>query len=71
MQPVAPSLFPKAELASDVVPMFLSRALIEASMLRQMSSDARGWSKPHATHDRCSHCRGGGSWLKPSSRENP
>jgi len=44
-------IVPQTELASDVVPTFLSRALAEASMLHQMSSDARGWSKPHATHD--------------------
>ena len=45
------SIVPQSELTSDAIPDFLSRVLRDAPTLKQMSGDARGWSKPNATQD--------------------
>mgnify|MGYP001368272143 CR=1 FL=1 len=45
------SIVPHSELESDAIPEFLTRILTDAPTLKQMSDDARAWSKPNATHD--------------------
>ena len=45
------SIVPQGELASEAIPEFLARILTDAPTLKQMSDDARGWSKPNATQD--------------------
>ena len=44
-------IIPQGKLASEAIPAFLSRILVDASLLQQMSGDARRWSRPNATQD--------------------
>jgi UDP-N-acetylglucosamine--N-acetylmuramyl-(pentapeptide) pyrophosphoryl-undecaprenol N-acetylglucosamine transferase len=45
------SIVSQSELENDAIPEFLTRILRDAPTLKQMSDDARAWSKPNATQD--------------------
>ena len=45
------SIVPQSELENDAIPEILTRILRDAPTLKQMSDDARAWSKPNATQD--------------------
>jgi UDP-N-acetylglucosamine--N-acetylmuramyl-(pentapeptide) pyrophosphoryl-undecaprenol N-acetylglucosamine transferase len=45
------SIVPQSELENDAIPEFLTRILRDAPTLKQISDDARAWSKPNATQD--------------------
>ena len=45
------SIVPQSELENDAIPKILTRILRDAPTLKQMSDDARAWSKPNATQD--------------------
>ena len=45
------SIVPQSELENDAIPEILTRIMRDAPTLKQMSDDARAWSKPNATQD--------------------